>query len=323
MLRGIYRYPIKGLSAQPLESVRIEAGRPLPFDRVFALTRPGSAQDPEAPRWRKKGYFLMLMLDDVLARVHTRLDVPSLQLTVLAAPLRHASGGILLQADLSQPSGRAQAAQFFGEQVPGLKGTPELVHLPDGHFMDKPDNVLSCINLNTVRQLERLWGTPVDPLRFRANFYIDGLAPFEEFTWVGQSILIGGVELTVDRRNGRCGATNVNPSSGERDMDIPRALRQSFGHKDVGVYLVAKSSGTVRVGDGIHLVTAPFAEQSSGPAPQVLRGSHICGGCYYIFDPARGAPGVPAGTSFERVDSDWRCPDCGTDKEIFRPYETA
>ncbi len=100
---------------------------------------------------------------------------------------------------------------------------------------DKPDNVLSCINLNTVRQLERLWGTPVDPLRFRAKFYIDGLAPFEEFTWVGQSILMGGVELTVDRRNGRCGATNVNPSSGERDMDIPRALRQTFGHKDVGM----------------------------------------------------------------------------------------
>ena len=51
---------------------------------------------------------------------------------------------------------------------------PRLVRAQAGHFMDKPDNVLSLINLATVRSLEERWGHAIDPLRFRANFYIDG-----------------------------------------------------------------------------------------------------------------------------------------------------
>ena len=37
VLKSIYRYPIKGLSAQPLGRVEIAAKQPLPHDRVFAL----------------------------------------------------------------------------------------------------------------------------------------------------------------------------------------------------------------------------------------------------------------------------------------------
>jgi GntR family transcriptional regulator/MocR family aminotransferase len=31
--------------------------------------------------------------------------------------------------------------------------------------MDKPDNVISLINLATVRSLEQQWGIEIDPLR--------------------------------------------------------------------------------------------------------------------------------------------------------------
>jgi hypothetical protein len=69
----------------------------------------------------------------------------------------------------------------------------------------------------------------IDPLRFRANLYIDGARPWEEFDWVGRDIKIGGVAFSVDRKNGRCGATNVNPVTGQRDLDIPGSLRAAFG----------------------------------------------------------------------------------------------
>ena len=36
---GIYRYPIKGLSGQPLTRVELAARKPFPYDRVFALVR--------------------------------------------------------------------------------------------------------------------------------------------------------------------------------------------------------------------------------------------------------------------------------------------
>ena len=85
VVRGIFRYPIKGLSPQPLPGIELQAGKPFPFDRVFALARPGAAVNPEAPRWAKKGLFLMLMLDDTLARVRTHLDVETMRLTVRCA----------------------------------------------------------------------------------------------------------------------------------------------------------------------------------------------------------------------------------------------
>ena len=87
--------------------------------------------------------------------------------------------------------------------VPALRSAPVLVRSPDGHFMDKPDNVISLINLATVRSLEQQWGIAINPLRFRANLYIDGARPWEEFEWVGSDIRIGDVVFRVDRRNGR------------------------------------------------------------------------------------------------------------------------
>ena len=131
---------------------------------------------------------------------------------------------------------------FFFRHVPGLPTAPKLVRSRDGHFMDKPDSVVSCINLATLRSLEEKWGVALDPLRFRANFYIDGANAWEEFEWIGSDIMLGDVLFRVDRRNGRCGATNVNPATGQRDLDIPGALRGSFGHKDLGVYLVVRTA---------------------------------------------------------------------------------
>ena len=58
LIRGIYRYPIKGLSPQPLRGVQLDPDQPFPFDRVFALARPGRPVDVARPKWAKKGSFL-------------------------------------------------------------------------------------------------------------------------------------------------------------------------------------------------------------------------------------------------------------------------
>jgi uncharacterized protein YcbX len=119
------------------------------------------------------------------------------------------------------------------------------------HELEAAGNVLSLINLATVRSLEEQWGVEIDPLRFRANFYIDGAQPWEEFDWIGSDIALGDALFRVDRRNGRCGATNVNPVTGHRDLDIPGSLRAAFGHKDLGVYLIARKTGEVFPGAAV------------------------------------------------------------------------
>jgi GntR family transcriptional regulator / MocR family aminotransferase len=321
-VQEIYRYPIKGLSPQALPAISLHAGKPFPFDRLFAMARPGSAMNAAEPRWMKKGFFLMLMLDESLAQVHTQLDVETLQLEIkrrVVTGSEPPASETLLIADLASAEGRAEVERFFERHVPELAGAPRLVRSPTGHFMDKPDNVMSCINLATVRELEKLWGHAVHPLRFRANFYIDGVPPWQEFEWLGREITLGGVQFLVDRRNGRCGATNVNPLSGARDLDIPGALRRHFGHKDLGVYLVARTSGDVRVGDRVvvpEVIAAPQTPASTSAS--TLSGTFICRGCYYLYDEDKGATGASLGTPFGALPEDWLCPDCGTGKSAFR-----
>jgi GntR family transcriptional regulator / MocR family aminotransferase len=315
---SIYRYPVKGLSAEALRRAQLEADKPFPYDRVFALARPSAPIDLVNPQWAKKGMFAMLMLDEGLARVTTELDLSDLRLTV------RRKGQVAISGRLDAEDDRRALEAFFWTLLPNFPGPPVLLRSRGGHFMDKPDNVISLINLATVRALEELWRTPIDPLRFRANLYIDGARPWEEFDWVGRDIQIGGVTFSVDRKNGRCGATNVNPVTGQRDLDIPGSLRGAFGHKNLGVYLIARENGAVAIGDAVAAPgeTALPAEAIARARLAPARGRFICRGCYYIYDEVQGAPlhFAKPGTPFDSLPSDWRCPDCGTDKSTFRAH---
>src|SRR5690606_7655286 len=131
------------------------------------------------------------------------------------------------------------------------QGAVRLAEAAGVGFTDSSAPFLSIINLASVRDLERVVGGPVDPLRFRANLYVEGGAPWEEFHWVGREITVGESRLAVAERIGRCGATNVDPETGERDLNIPLALKQGFRHSQMGVYARVVAGGRVRRGDVI------------------------------------------------------------------------
>jgi len=50
---------------------------------------------------------------------------------------------------------------------------------------------------------------------------------------------------------------------------------------------------------------------------------YVCTVCTYVYDPEVGDPenGIPAGTPFEQLPSDWVCPICGADKSQFEEEE--
>ncbi len=317
LLKSIYQYPVKGLSGQPLASINLIEGKPLANDRRFALARRSGPVKADDPQWAKKGSFLMLMLEEELARVKTHLDPETLKFEV-------ASGNeTVLAVNLNDAGANAAVEEFFHRLVPALPARPVLVRSNEGHFMDKPDNVISIINLASLQSLEKEWGAQIDPLRFRANLYVDTGTPWEEFDWVGSDIVIGDVTFRVDRRNGRCGATNVNPATGLRDMDIPRSLRASFGHKELGVYLLVTRGGTVTLGDTLVPPKATNALLTRANNTSVGAGERfMCRGCYYIYAMDAGLPaaGIPPGTKPQDFPDMYRCPDCGTDKRKLRPY---
>ena len=68
--------------------------------------------------------------------------------------------------------------------------------------------------------------------------------------------MVGAAECRVVRRTRRCPATNVDPATARRDADVPKALRDAYGHADLGVYLQPVGVGTVTPGDSVSLPQA-------------------------------------------------------------------
>ena len=243
---ALYRYPIKGMSAEALQRVSLAAGGTMPFDRAYAIENGPGRFDADHPRHLPKINFVMLMRNERLASLGARFEDATTTLTILRAGKQVARG------NLETSIGRQLIEQFLAAYLRSdLRGAPKIVSASGHSFSDVAAKCLHVINLASVRELERVGGRPIDPLRFRANVHLDGLPPFAELAWVGATLRLGGVAVQVIDRTIRCEATNVDPVTAVRDMAIPALLQRSWGRSDFGVYAAVTQGGTIAAGDGV------------------------------------------------------------------------
>jgi uncharacterized protein YcbX len=189
----------------------------------------------------------MLMHSNRLGALKTRFDGATHVLTV------YIKGKKAVSASLTTAEGRAKIEAFIaGYCRDELRGPPKLLNAPGHSFSDTPDKVVSLINLASIAALERAIGARVNPLRFRANIHIESWPAWHEFDLVGREIAIGtSARLRITQRITRCAATEVNPDSGIRDLDIPKALLRTYGNNHFGVYGVVAAGGEIVVGNPI------------------------------------------------------------------------
>lgn len=250
---AICRYPVKGLSPESLARVTLTRGASLPEDRRFAIAHASTRFDPERPEWLAKTNFVMLMRDEKLAQLRTRFDEPSGRFTI------ERDGRTVLTARITEDAGRRAVEEFFAEFLSlSRRDAPRVVEAPGHTFADakrKPnaatDKYVSIVNLASVAALERVAGAPVDPIRFRANLYIEGAPAWAELDWVDSVIAAGTARLHVVSAITRCAATTVNPETAERDVDVPVILQREFGRVCMGVYAEVVVGGEVVTGDAV------------------------------------------------------------------------
>jgi uncharacterized protein YcbX len=250
-IEAIYRYPVKGLSAQPLPRATLTPGRTIPADRLYAIENGPTGFDPANPSYFPKIRFLMLMRNERLAALKTDYDEANHTLTIMT------EGHVSARGDLRTKEGRLAIEAFFRKFMPGeLNGPPKVLSgegAPGGphSFSDVAKKVVSVINLASVAAVETAVGSPVDPLRFRGNIYVSGWPAWPEFDLLGAELAIGNARAKVVKRIVRCAATNVDPATGSRDLTIPQTLQRNFGHADCGIYAEITADGDIAIGDAL------------------------------------------------------------------------
>lgn len=247
-ITALFRHPIKGFTPEPQPSAQLTAGGAFPFDRLFAVEDGPCGFDPAHPAFIPKQKFAVLAKTAAVAKVRTQYDEHD---TVLRAT---APGAETFEASFAGEAGRAAFAAWLtdvlGEDVSG----PLRVIDGQGHrFTDHPHGHLSIINLASVRDLAARMGAPVNPLRFRANLYVNGWPAWVENDWAGRTLRLGEARANVFKTIVRCAAPGVDPARAVRDLDVTGALHKHFGHLLCGIYVNVVADGLVRQGDAATL----------------------------------------------------------------------
>lgn len=255
-ITALFRYPVKGLSPDPMDHVALQAGRGFPADRQYAITTGAQKFDPaDAVPW-PKSRFIVLAQYAALAKLRTRYMGDAAQTFSVSR-----DGAELWRGSLLDQKDRASLAAFMKDKTGlPLPGEPEFAARPDWQFTDVSVTsatymrAVSLINLASVRDFSKLVGRDVEAIRFRGNIYFDAGPAWEEFEWLDREIAIGPARARVLKRTKRCPATEVNPNRATRDLDVPRELIRHYRHADMGIYAEILTPGDIRPGDEVKLL---------------------------------------------------------------------
>jgi uncharacterized protein YcbX len=239
-LDQIWRHPIKGIGAEPLQAVDLSVDRPLPLDRAWAVLEQG-AEAGEG--WRACRNFLRGAKGPSLMAITARVDGAQIHLSHPDRP-----DLTLTPSEGPQPALFDWLASIYpAERRPAAS----MVKSPPEGMSDIPFPSIAVLNLASLRALSQKLGQDLDPRRFRGNLWLDGMALWEEFDLVGKTLRIGTARLEVVEPITRCRATEANPKTGKRDATTLKALEDGWGHTDFGVYARVTTGGPIAVGDEV------------------------------------------------------------------------
>lgn len=255
---ALYRYPLKGFTPQAVDHIAVLPGGRVAGDRVLNFR---FADAPVADTaWCKKYNGVVLANTPGLARLTVHFDDATQCLKIMY------KNQTLVESWLDE-AGRQRLVDTITGYVLSLdenplKGQPTRLPLKlvgDGATPRYQDNERGQVTLHSRESVASagvaLNDANLDELRFRHNIVIDGVAAWEEQSWVGRKLRVGNVEFETVVPKVRCLATHANPVTGERDLQVMQVLVKAFAQKEptFGVGMLSAAGGEIRVGDDVIL----------------------------------------------------------------------
>ena len=244
----LFRHPIKSVGHEPLTHTDLEAGKAMPFDRLWAITNDRSKFDPDNPEWMSCANFIRGSKAPSLIAFSARLEGSIY--TVI-----HAGTKESFSFNPDDPAQHAGFLAFVAGYIPENRAMPKaLVKLPARGMTDTDFPSISILSQSSLKALAGAAGQPLKMERFRGNIWLEGLAPWAERQWLGKRLRIGGTEILLREHIGRCAATTANPATGAQDVDTLEILRQNWGHSELGIYGEVIKSGRITLDDKVEIL---------------------------------------------------------------------
>jgi len=255
---ALYRYPVKGFTPEPVMRINVLPGGRVAGDRVLNFR---FADAPVADgAWCKKYHGVVLANTPGLARLQVAFDDNAQRLKISL------KNQILTNERLDE-AGRRRAVDAITDYVLSLDENPlkdQLARLPlklvgDGTTPRYQDNEAGQVTLHSRESVASagvaLGDANLNEARFRHNIVINGVAAWDELSWVNRNVRVGRVEFEHVVAKVRCLATHANPATGERDLQVMQTLVQAFkqAQPTFGVGMLSAAGGEIRVGDNVVL----------------------------------------------------------------------
>ena len=169
-------------------------------------------------------------------------------------------GKEILTVNASELSERKLLSNKIIELENSLKEPIVLLKNEESPFFDtsisnKVDfiNSVSLLNVQSIDDFQKKIDKKVEISRFRGNICVDGIKPWEEQEWVGKTIKINNVSFKVEKKIPRCVAINLKPQTDDNSLNLLQALKKTYNHFDMGIYLTALDDGKINIGNSVVL----------------------------------------------------------------------
>ena len=248
--------PVKSVSFQTIEKSQIKKDVGIIGDRIFAFAKDldleqaklfEKSPDERKGKWNK---VLTLKNSPALNKYNFIFKEEKLTLTLKDQEI--------LSIDINQLSEREALSNKIIELENSLKEPIVLMKNEELPFFDtsisnKVDfvNSVSLLNIQSINDFQKKIVKKVEISRFRGNICIDGVKPWEEQEWVGKIVKINNVSFKVEKKIPRCVAINLKPQTDDNSLNLLQALKKTYNHFDMGIYLSALDDGKIEVGNKI------------------------------------------------------------------------